>query len=249
MTGIMMTMMNTNSSSTYPNNNVWTGTTTGLQLNLLNAPNSGTTWRDASGNGNNGTVRTAGTGSATYSSGSNGGLTLASGGSTNAAMVSTAYNMANNSTIEVVANITSTSFPAYIFGNENQSTSAGWWAYFFSSTVFKVGSTTRENIFLLTANTGSTRQFTFVFNSGSPPSIDFYINGSLQFPNSTSYGLAPSAATTGLNFNSNHPSAGTSNTPNDTGTGTFYQMRAYNTALNQSQVTANYDAIKTTYGI
>lgn len=246
MTGIMMSVMN-NAGTAYPNNNVWTGTTTGLQMNLLNAPNTGTTWRDDSGNGNNGTVRTAGTGSSTYSSGSNGGLTFASGGSTNAAYVTTNLNMASGWTIEVVANFTPSSFPAYIFGNDFVNGGQGWWAYFYSSTIVRVGSVSRENLFTVTANTGATRQFTMVFNT--TPSIDFYINGTLQSAFSTSYGLAPTPATNGIYFNGRHPNDGSTNVPTETGTGTYYQMRAYNTALTSTQVTANYNAIKTTYGI
>ena len=246
MTGIMMSSMNSVIPFN-PNPNVWTGTTTGLQLNLLNAPLTGTTWRDESGNGNNGTVLTAGTGSSTYSSSSNGGLTFASGGSTNAAMITTNYNLVNGGSVEVVANFTPSTFPAYVFGNDVVNSGLGWWAYFFSSTVFKVGSVSRENLFTLTANTGSTRQFTFVFNN--TPSIDFYVNSTLQSPFSSSYGLAPSPATNGIYFNSRHPADGSTNVPTETGTGTYYQMRVYSTSLNQTQVTANYNAIKTTYGI
>lgn len=245
MSGMMMS--NIASIETGRGRNEWTGTTTGLEMNLLNAPSGGSIWYDVSGKGRNGTVRTAGTGSSTYSSGSNGGLTFASGGSTNAAMISTDYNMVNGGSVEVVANFTPSTFPAYVFGNDFVNGGQGWWAYFFSSTVFKVGSVSRENLYTITGNTGSTRQFTFVFNT--TPSIDFYVNGSLQSPFSSSYGLAPSPATNGINFNSRHPADGTSNVPTETGTGTYYQMRVYSTSLNQTQVTANYNAIKTTYGI
>jgi len=245
MSGMMMSAIA--SVPTGRGSNQWTGTTTGLELNLLNAPAAGTTWYDVSGYGRNGTVRTFGTGSSTYSSGSNGGLTFAAGGSTNAAMITTNYNMVNGATVEVVANFTPSTFPAYVFGNDVVNSGLGWWAYFYSSTIFKVGSVSRENLFTITANTGATRQFTFVFNT--TPSIDFYINGALQSPFSSSYGLAPSPATNGIYFNSHHPADGSTNVPTDTGTGTYYQMRVYSTSLNQTQVTNNYNAIKTTYGI
>ena len=243
----MSGMMSAQAGNFYPNKNAWTGYSTGLVMNLLNAPQTNGAWLDASGQRNNGTILKVGTGSATYSSGSNGGLTFASGGSTNTAMITTNLNMANGYTVEVVANFTPSTFPAYVFGNDVVNSGLGWWAYFYSSTVFKVGSVSRENLFTLTANTGATRQFTFVFNT--TPSIDFYVNGTLQSATSSSYGLAPSPATNGIYFNGRHPNDGSTNVPTDTGTGTYYQMRVYNNSLNQTQVTANYNAIKTTYGI
>lgn len=229
------------------NLNVWTGTTTGLVLNYLNAPLSGNTWTDASGNGRDGTIYTIGTGSKTYSSTNNGGLTLGPSSTINAAMLSSTYNVNAPFSIEVVANITASTFWATLFGAENYNGSLGWFAYWQSSSVMYVGSTSRTNMYSVTANTGSIRQF--VVTIDTTPSAKLYINGVLQTPSSSSYGLAPSPATGGLNFGSRHPNAGTANVPNDCATGTYYQMRAYNIALDQSQVTANYNAVKATYGI
>lgn len=227
--------------------NTWTGTTTGLQLNLLNAPAAGTTWTDASGNGNNGTVRTSGSGSATYTIVNNGGLTLGSSNLTNMAMVSTGYNLSSAFTVEVVANITASGFWASLFGNDNYNSGTGYFGYWGSSTTFNLGSSSRTNSYTVTANAGVIRQFTMVYDN--TPSVKLYINGTLQTATSTGYSLAPTASTTGLNFGSRHPNDGTANTPNDCATGTYYQMRVYNIALSQSQVTDNYNAIKSTYGI
>jgi hypothetical protein len=248
MTGIMMNLLNSGVTIPYPSNNVWTGTTTGLQLNYLNAPSTGSTWRDESGNGLNASVYTAGTGSSTYVSSNNGGLTLGPSNITNMAMVAnTGYNLSVPFSVEVIANITASSFWATLFGNENYNSALGWFAYWTSSTSITIGSTSRTNIYTVTANASAIRQF--IITVDATPTLNFYINGTLQIPVSTGYTVAPSTSTSGLNFASRHPNGGTTGTPNDCAPGTYYQMRAYNIALSQSQVTANYNAVKTTYGI
>ena len=245
MSGIMMSQMS-NMATRIPN--VWTGTTTGLQINYLNAPTSGSTWIDESGNSRNGTVYTIGTGSGTYASGNNGGLTFGPSNNTNAAMLAnTSYNLSVPFSIEVVANISASSFWASLWGNENYNSSLGWIAYWTGSSTLNVGSTSRSNQYTINASTGAIRQF--IVTVDATPSANLYINGVLQTPAATGYTIAPSAATSGLNFGSRHPNAGTTGTPNDCANGTYYQMRAYNIALNQTQVTANYNAIKTLYGI
>lgn len=248
MAGIMMNMM-TNIKSVSPVvPNVWTGTTTGLQLNYLNAPATGSTWTDASGNGYNGTVYTAGTGSSTYTTGNNGGLTLGPSNLTNQAMIAnTSYNLSVPFSVEVIANVTATSFWSVLWGNESYNAGNGWFAYWSNSTVLVIGSTSRTNSYSITANASAIRQF--IVTVDATPSLKLYINGTLQTPSTTGYTLAPTAASNGLNFASRHPNGGASATPTDCATGTYYQMRAYNIALSQAQVTANYNAVKTTYGI
>lgn len=220
----------------------WTGTTTGLQLNYLNAPISGNTWIDASGNNRNGTVYKIGTGSAPYTSAKGGGLTFGPSVNTNASMLTTSYNLSAPFTIEIVANLNSSSFWATLFGNEVFNSSLGWFAYWGGSTTLQIGSTSRTNSYSVSANTGSTRHFVIVIDN--TPSATLYINGSLINPTSTAYSLAPSVASNGLNFGSRHPNDGSSNVPTDSATGTYYQMRVYNIALNSTQVTNNYNAVK-----
>jgi hypothetical protein len=253
MTGIMMNMMNnvgSASSPVYPSNNTWTGTTSGLQINYLNAPTASFNyWLDESGNGRNGTIYKTGTGTATYTSSNNGGLILGPSQATNMAMVAnTSYNLAVPFTVEVIANITATSFWSTLFGNESYLASLGWMAYWASSTQISIGGvTSKYNLYNVTANSGAIRQF--IITVDATPSLKLYINGTLQNSVSTGYNSAQSPAATGLNFGSRHPNAGTSGTPTDVAIGTYYQMRAYNIALSQAQVTANYNAVKTTYGI
>lgn len=248
MSGMMMSAMN-NIVPFNPTPNLWTGTTTGLQINYLNAPVRGaTTWTDVSGNGRNGTLYTIGTGSGTYTSSNNGGQTLGPSNNTNAAMIANnSYNLSVPFSIEVVADISASSFWATLWGNENYNAGSGWFAYWINSTTMNIGGTSRYNQYGVTASTGSVRQF--IVTVDATPTLNLYINGVLQTATTTGYTVAPSTSTSGMNFGSRHPNAGTSSTPNDCANGTYYQMRAYNIALNQTQVTANYNAIKTTYGI
>jgi large repetitive protein len=229
---------------------VWTGTTTGLQLNYLNAPGSGNTWTDASGNGRNGTVQYIGSGTKTYTASNGGGLVLGPTNNINAAMISSTYNLTVPFTVEVIVNTApqTGAYWASLFGNDSYFSSLGWFAYWSNASTLAIGSTSRMNLYnTVPSSTGAVRQF--IVTVDGTPSAQLYVNGTLQTPISTGYGLAPSPASNGLNFGSRHPNAGTSNTPTDCMPGTYYQMRAYNIALNQSQVTANYNAVKTTYGI
>lgn len=250
MTGIMMSAMNNNQAVglPYPNLNTWTGTTTGLQINYLNAPNSGTTWLDASGNGRDGTIYKVGTGTSTYSSGNNGGIITGPSNNTNTSMVAnTSYNLSVPFTVEVIANIAASSFWCSLFGNEYYSSNLGWFGYWNSSTTLLIGSPGQLNSYNVTTNTGTIRQF--IVTVDATPNLNLYINGTLQTPSSTGYTSAPSVASSGLNFGSRHPNTGDIGTPTDCANGTYYQMRAYDIALSQSQVTNNYDAVKSTYGI
>lgn len=248
MSGIVMSAMNNVPAASAVTPNSWTGTTTGLQINYLNAPSSGTTWTDESGNGRNGTVYTTGAGASTYTTNRNGGLNFGPANITNMAMLAnTSYNLSVPFTIEVIANIVAPQYWATLWGNENYNSGTGWFAYWTGSTSLTIGSPSRANIYTVNATSGGIKQYTVTVDA--TPSLNLYINGTLQTPISTGYTVAPSASTTGLNFGSRHPNAGNTGTPNDCAPGTYYQMRAYNIALNQSQVTANYDAVKTTYGI
>jgi hypothetical protein len=162
-------------------------------------------------------------------------------------IANTSYNLSVPFSIEVIANITANSFWATLFGNEVYNSGTGWFAYWGGSGSLTIGSPSRTNIYSVSASTGNIRQF--IITVDATPSAKLYINGTLQNAISTGYTVAPSAAASGLNFASRHPNAGNAGTPNDCAPGTYYQMRAYNIALSQAQVTANYNAVKTTYGI
>jgi len=215
-------------------------------MNLLNAPSSGISWTDVSGYGNNGTIIKTGTGSATYTSAHNGGLILGPSQITNMAMIATTYNLVVPFTVEVIVNLNPSAYWSSLWGNESYTASKGYLAYWSGSSLLSIGGSAAANSYSISANTGNIRQI--IVTVDATPSLKLYINGSLQTASQTLY-ANPGSTSTGLNFGSRHPNAGTSSTPMDACVGTYYQMRVYNIALNQTQVTANYNAVKSTYGI
>ena len=94
------------------------------------------------------------------------------------------------------------------------------------------------------------------FNAASTPSTS---NFELWKTNGTQTGTTQTRATglfvtTEFLFGARHTNAGTGatdklNNVNSSLYPIFYQMRVYNKALSGSEITQNYNAIKTTYGI
>lgn len=250
MSGILLSAMNNlPQSGSVVTPNTWTGTTSNLQINYLNAPATGSTWTDASGNGRNGTVYTAGTGAATYTTNKNGGLNLGPTSTTNMAMVAnTSYNLTVPFSVEVIADINAPNYWATLWGNENYNSGIGWFAYWQGSTNLSIGNSTRYNTYSVAAQGAGIRQF-IVTADYLTATLKLYINGTLQSPTTAGYTTIPSQSASGMNFGSRHPNAGTTGTPYDCAPGTYYQMRVYNAELTQTQVTNNYNAVKTTYGI
>lgn len=240
--GSMMLQMN--------NNRVvsggWTGTTTGLQLNLFSAPTSGTTWTDISGNNRNATLQ----GSASYVSTNGGGVKLNNATYTGTDYISAPYNIASNTaTVEVIASFNPTSNWATIWGNEVYNSGAGYFAYLPTSTTLNYGKPNSMAAKSITAS-NAVRQWIFVFN-GTSTSV--YLNGSQQGTTDTVTAQTSFASSEFL-FGARHTNAGTGatdkmNNSNSSLYPVYYQMRVYNIALNSSQITANYNAVKTTYGI
>lgn len=216
---------------------------TNLILNLLSAPTLGGTWTDASGNGRNGTVRTVGTGSATYTSSNGGGLTLGSANNTDAAMISTGYILpVTNWSVEIVADTQPNGYWASLFGSEVFTTNLGHFMYWSGNTGVNIGKPTNYNTYNdILPTSGGPRHIVVTVTGGV---LRAYLNGTLLTPTTTGY-IAPSNTGSGtLNFGSRHPNGGTNNTPVDCMPGTYYQMRVYNKALSQAEVTQNYTASK-----
>ena len=219
----------------------------GLVFNLQSAPSSGTTWTDASGNGYNGTLQ----GSASYSSANGGGIKLnnstASGGTD---YISVPYNISSNTvTVEVVASFNPTSYWATIWGNEVYSSGRGYYAYMTTSTGITYGKPNSSSTETITAS-NAIRQWIFVIN-GTTQSL--YLNGSQVGASDTVTGQTLFASSEFL-FGARHTNAGTGTTDkmnNSTVANqpVYYQMRVYNKALSTSEITQNYNAMKTTYGI
>ena len=217
----------------------------GLVFNLQNAPSSGTTWTDASGNGYNATLQ----GTPTYVSNNGGGIRLNNSTYAGTDYISIPYNIASNtSTVEIVASFNPTSYWATIWGNEAYNSGLGAFAFMTSATTItygRPGATAAESI---TAS-NSIRHWIFVLNNGQ---CSLYLNGSQQ--GTTQSRTTGGYATGNFYFGARHANAGTGNQDkmnNSTAANypVYYQMRFYNKALSGSEITQNYNAIKSTYGI
>lgn len=224
----------------------YTGTTSGLVFNLFAAPSSGTTWTDATGNGYNATLQ----GSASYVSDNGGGIKLNNNTYTGTDYISVPYNISTNTvTVEVVASFNPTSNWATIWGNESYTAGRGYLAYMTTATRITYGKPNAISFEDITAS-NAIRQWIFVIN-GTTQSL--YLNGT-QVGASDTVSNQTLFATSEFLFGARHTNAGTGATDKMNSSVTanrpvFYQMRVYNKALSGPEITANYNAIKNTYGI
>ena len=220
--------------------------TTGLQVNLLSAPASGTTWTDASGNGRNATLQ----GTPSYVSNNGGGIRLNNLTFAGTDYISVPYNISTTTvTVEIVASFNPTSNWATIWGNENYNGGSGHMAYMTSATTINWGKTGAIASSITASN--SIRHWAFVINGASAL---LYLNASQVGTTGSLTTAQTSYVTTEFLFGARHTNAGTgatdkmnnSNSPNYP---VFYQMRIYNTALSAADVSQNYNAVRGTYGI
>ena len=220
--------------------------TSGLQINLATAPSSGTTWTDASGNGYNATLQ----GSASYVSANGGGIKLNNSNYLGTDYISAPYNISSNTvSVEVVASFNPTTNWATIWGNEVYNTGRGYFAYMTTSTSITYGKPNSSSSETITAS-NSIRQWIFVIN-GTTQSL--YLNGS-QVGASDTVTNQTLFATSEFLFGARHTNAGTGatdkmNNSNASLQPVFYQMRVYNKALSVAEITQNYNAMKSVYGI
>ena len=219
----------------------------GLVFNLQTAPSSGTTWTDATGNGYNATLQ----GSPSYVSNNGGGIRLNNATYGGTDYISVPYNIASTtSTIEIVASFNPTSNWATIWGNEAYSFSRGYFAYMPTSTTITWGSPTSNVTNATITASNAIRHWIFVINGTSK---SLYLNGS-QLGTTATLSNPSTYATSEFLFGARHTNGGTGATDkmnNSTAANypVFYQMRLYNKALNTTEITQNYNAIKSTYGI
>ena len=205
----------------------------GLMTNLMNPPSSGTTWTDASGNGNNATLN----GAPTYTSANGGGYTTSS-----TSYISIPYNLPNTYTVSIAASFNPTTYWATIWGNESWSAGKGYLAYLVSSGTMNFGSPT-GTASISVSGINTVHIWDFVVNGTS---YILYKDG-VSF--STGSITAPSGglSTTSLYFGARHGNAGTSFT--DACPGTYYSMRVYNRALSATEIGTNFTVLRANYGL
>ena len=224
-------------------------TQTGLIVNLLSAPSSGASWSDTSGNGYDATLE----GTPTYVSNNGGGIRLNNANNnTGTNYISVPYNITGNTfTVEMVASFNSTSYWATIWGNEEYSNSKGYYAYQGSSTSIIWGSPSSNTTSATITASNSIRHWVFVINGTSK---SLYLNGSQLGTTATLNNPTGGYATGNFYFGSRHTNNGTGTTDklnNSTAANypVFYQMRIYNTALSGTDISTNFNAIRSTYGL
>jgi hypothetical protein len=205
----------------------------GLVANLMNPPSSGTTWADASGNGNNATLN----GSPTYASANGGGYTTSS-----TSYISLPNNLSNNFTVSVACSLNPSAFWATLWGNESWDASKGYIAYLGSSSTMNFGSPTGQASIAI-SGINTIHIWDFVVNGTSYTLYRDGVNVSTGTFTAPSGGLS----TNGLYFGARHTNAGTSFT--DASPGTYYSMRVYNRALNADEIQTNFTVLRSNYGL
>lgn len=222
--------------------------TSGLAVNLLSAPSSGTTWTDVQG-GYNATLQ----GTPTYVSNNGGGIRLNNLTYTGTDYISLPYNISSSTvTVEVVASFNPTTYWGTVWGNEAYSLNSGYFAYMTASTSITWGRPPGTLTSAITAS-NSIRHWVWVINGTN---YLLYLNGSQVGTTTVSSPAQTSFVSTDFYFGARHANAGglltgTDKMNNSTPANypVFYQMRIYSKALSAAEVTQNYNAVKGTYGI
>jgi len=222
--------------------------TSGLIFNLQTAPSSGTTWTDASGNGYNATLA----GTPTYVSNNGGGIRLNNSGPNGFGndYISVPYNIASNTvTVEVVASFNPNGFWGTIWGNESWSAGRGYLAYVAPATSINFGRPGLQTSDTITAS-NAIRHWIFVID-GTQASL--FLNGS-QVGTTDNIGNQTLFATSEFYFGARHVNNGIGpadrlNSTISENQPVFYQMRLYSRALSGSEITANFNSIRGTYGL
>jgi hypothetical protein len=220
--------------------------TSGLVFNLATAPSSGTTWTDTTGNGYNATLQ----GASAYTSSFGGGVRLENTTFAGTGYISVPYNFTSSiTTVEVVASFNPTSNWATIWGNENYNAGSGYFAYMPNATSIVYGKSTAPSTESITAS-NNVRHWVFVID-GTNHSL--YLNGT-QVGTTDSVAIQTLFTTNNFYFGSRHTNDGTGATDKLNNTTAafypaFYQMRLYGRALSLAEITQNFNAIKSTYGL
>lgn len=149
-------------------------------------------------------------------------------------------------TIEIIAELTPSTFWASLWGNESFDNSTGFVAYLNGSVSLNVGSPTGQDAYNVT---GIDQKGYWAFTHESGQGIKMYRNGVLVNPNTPGFAQpAGGAGSVPLVIGSRHTNAGTGFT--DPCPGVYYYNNVNTTtALDATAIQASYDALKTTYGL
>lgn len=145
--------------------------------------------------------------------------------------------------VVVIGSFNPAAYWATLWGNENWNASSGYLAYFTSATNLVFAQGGGQSIQGTVSNIGNTNMWSFVCNGGTNLSI--YQNSTL-----IASGTLPSRPPNGPSntyWGCRHGNAGTGQ--KDFCAGTYRRLMVYNSVLNQASITANYNALKSPYGL
>jgi len=204
-------------------------------VKLSQAPSSGATWTDESGNGNNGTIG----GTYSYTNEFGGGIVSTSG------YISVPYNITGTVTISIVAKLTPSAYWATLWANESYTAAKGYFSFFESAGNLLTGapwsgSVSGGNAYAITGQS-SINAWDFVI---SGTTYTLYKNG-LEVDTGSFAAPSGGVATTNLYFGARHGNAGTGYT--DVCPGTYYQMMVFNNALTSAQITQNFNSMQSRF--
>lgn len=167
------------------------------------------------------------------------------GGGGNFTPTDTGITLGTDWTIEIVAELTPTTFWATLWGNEIYNSGLGHFAYLTSTTNLNVGSPIGTDGYDLSSiSIANKAHWAFSHQNGS--GISVYHNGVLLNTNSPGYVQANPASNT-LLIGARHNNGGDGST--DFCTGTYYYNHVTSSALDAAAVQASYDGLKLTYGL
>ena len=209
-----------------------------LPFDLQTAPSSGTIWTDVV-NGINGTI----TGTATYVSDHSGGIQINGSGY----IIVPGYVNTNTFTMSMASNFQPTAYWSTAWGSENYDNNSGYAAIFNDSQHMTLGPIQTGGASISIPDVITTiglAWWDFVFD-GTTAYI--YKNGTLY--QSKAY-TSPSSANSSspLIIGGRHQNGG-GLPPVDKMTGTYYRVKYVTTALNSSDITTQYNSVKSTYGL
>ena len=147
-------------------------------------------------------------------------------------------------TVEIIAELTPTSFWATLWGNENYFANLGHFAYFTSTSNLNVGSPAGTDTYNVS---GIEQKGYWAFTHTDGGGVNVYRNGVLITPSSSGY-VQPFPAGNTLLIGARHNNDGTGTT--DVCAGNYYYNAINNsTALDATAIQASYDSLKGTYGL
>jgi hypothetical protein len=196
-------------------------------------PTTGTTWYDLSGNVNDGTL----VNSPTFSSSNNGYFTF--NGTTQAATL-TSLNLQQNFTLDGWFN-PSVLNGFVMFGQGTTSPNQGLHIWYTSNTTIRFGMYANDTDFTVSTSTGNWYNIVCTYSNSSPYTKQLYLNGVEQ--TGSIVGAAAYAGSGTFRLGATYSSSG------QYGNGSYAGMKMYNRILSATEITQNYNALKTRFGL